>query len=112
MTNKSAPSREALREQKISELQNEIDNEIARAARLARKCNLWDLRFFIYLLRLNRISMLSNKNETTQPSNSLLHMNDDALKYAIQLTAKYANWHDAASVNQSMNNYDGLALRD
>ncbi|MBF9848084.1 hypothetical protein I4P56_19960 [Enterobacter hormaechei] len=106
MTNKSAPSREALREKKISELQNEIDNEIARAARLARKCNLWDLRFFIYLLRLNRISMLSNKNETTQPSNLLLHMNDDALKYAIQLTAKYANWHDAASVNQSMNNYD------
>lgn len=106
MLKKSLPSSEVLRTQAINDLQVSIDKEISRATHLASQCSLWELRYLIYILRLNRIGMLASKSEVVQPSELALHLNDDALKYAIELAAKYGCWHDIATINDGLKGYD------
>lgn len=92
----------------LASLENKLDKEIGIAKQLAKCCRFWDLMFLLYELRLNRLSMILPEinQRMSEAENIGLHLNDEALKYAIALTAKYGEWKNFVDINKAEKNFD------
>jgi len=96
------------RDAAISSLEKKLDREVNDAKQLAEQCDFWDLMFLLYELRLNRLGMiLPEINHRMSKADMMgLHLNDEALKYAISLAAKYGDWNNFVDINKPAEDFD------
>lgn len=92
----------------IASLENKLDRDIGVAKQLAKRCDYWDLMFLLYELRLNRLGMiLPEINQRMSKADIIgLHLNDEALKYAISLAAKYGEWRSFSDIDKPAKGFD------
>ncbi|EKN4697761.1 hypothetical protein ABF231_001007 [Yersinia ruckeri] len=92
----------------MAALENKVDREIGVAKQLAKRCEFWDLMFLLYELRLNRLCMILPEINQRMSKGDIIgtHLNDEALKYAISLAAKYGEWKSFSEINKPAKNFD------
>jgi len=87
------------RHRALQKLRRELAKDIAKAAKIAEACGLWDLLLLCYNLHLTRVGlvMLPNHGELNGFANTaVLLMREEAIKYAIGLVAKHGSWSEHA----------------
>ncbi|WP_405423463.1 hypothetical protein [Pantoea stewartii] len=92
----------------IAALESKIDREIGIAKQFAKRCEFWDLMFLLYELRLNRLCMILPEINQRMSNGGIIitHLNDEALKYAISLAAKYGDWKGFSEINKPAKGFD------
>lgn len=108
MSKKEQNSMSEARDAAINSLENKLNREMGVAKQLAEQCGFWDLMFLLYELRLNRLGMiLPEINHRMSKADIIgLHLNDEALKYAISLAAKYGGWKNFVEINKPAKDFD------
>ncbi|EPL0839084.1 hypothetical protein L9F34_004464 [Klebsiella aerogenes] len=108
MSKKEQNSMSEARDAAINSLENKLNREMGLAKQLAEQCGFWDLMFLLYELRLNRLGMiLPEINHRMSKADIIgLHLNDEALKYAISLAAKYGGWKNFVGINKPAKDFD------
>lgn len=96
------------RSRAISKLHAELEKDILRARRIAEKFSLWDLLRLIYELRLARLIMtLPEYRQQLSPVDMAeFHLNDESMKYAISLAAKYGKWNNLSATNTPLKDFN------
>jgi hypothetical protein len=92
----------------ISKLHAELEKDIARAVEIARSCGLWDLLRLLYEFRLARLCMIlpECRQALTPAKMASFHLNDEGMRYAISLVAKYGKWDDSSAIETPLADFD------
>lgn len=92
----------------LTKLHSEIKNDIYHAVEIAKLCGLWDLLRLLYEFRLARSVMVDpeRKHSLSKGDLAALHLNDEAMKYAISLVAKHGKWNDPDALESPMKGFD------
>lgn len=98
---------EAHRKRAISKLHRELEKDISGAVDIARRCGIWDLLRLLYEFRLSRICMFAPEFRDRMSKADIvgLHLNDEAMKYAISLVVKHGDWNNFSELNSPLSGF-------